>query len=72
MAKFTAVLESAEDGTWSAYTLAPSLVIGSGNSRDAALDDLRLAMTLWLDHMKQTGQPIPPTSSELVSFEVAA
>ena len=70
--KFTAVLEQSEDGTWSAYTLSPSLVAGSGASREAAVDDLRTAMTCWLEHMKETGQAIPASSSELISFEVAA
>lgn len=72
MAKFTAVLEHGDDGTWSAYTLSPSVVIGSGESRDAAIDDLRTAMSFWLEFMKETGQVVPPDSAELVSFEVAA
>lgn len=72
MAKFTAVLEQGEDGSWSAYTLDPSLVIGTGSSREAALADLRTATGFWLDHMKETGQPVPATSAEIVSFEVAA
>ena len=73
MAKFTAILEQADDGSWSAYTLTPSLVVGSGETRDAlALEDLRGAMIFWLDYMKDTGQPVPAVSTELVSFEVAA
>ncbi len=71
-AKFTAILEQAQDGSWSAYTLTPSLVVGSGENRDAALEDLRRAMTFWLSYMKETGQTIPAVSAELVSFEVAA
>ena len=72
MAKFTAILEQADDGSWSAYTLTPSLVIGCGESKDAALEDLRGAMAFWLSYMKETGQAIPAVSAELVSFEVAA
>ena len=72
MAKFTAILEQADDGSWSAYTLTPSLVVGSGESKDAALEDLRGAMIFWLGYMKETGQAVPAVSTELVSFEVAA
>jgi predicted RNase H-like HicB family nuclease len=71
-AKFTAVLEQGDDNTWSAYTLSPSLVIGTGPSREEALADLRNAMSFWLDFMKETGQPVPLSATELVTFEVAA
>ncbi len=72
MAKFTAVVEQGEDGSWSAYTLTPSLVTGTGASKDDALADLRIATALWLNFMKETGQAIPDVSAELVTFEVAA
>lgn len=72
MAQFTAVLEQGEDKTWSAYTLSPSLVIGTGDSKEAALADLQSAMAFWLEFMKDTGQEVPPSTTELVSFEVAA
>jgi predicted RNase H-like HicB family nuclease len=72
MAKFTAVLEQGDDTTWSAYTLSPSLVIGTGTTKEEALADLRSAMSFWIDFMKETGQPIPSNATEVVSFEVAA
>ncbi len=72
MATFTAVVEQGEDRSWSAYTLTPSLVTGTGASREAALADLRIAMALWLEYMKETGQTVPAISAELVTFEVAA
>jgi len=72
MATYTAVLEQGDDGSWSAYTLSPSLIIGTGTTKDAALEDLRAAVAFWLEYMKDTGQPIPVVSTELVSIEVAA
>jgi predicted RNase H-like HicB family nuclease len=72
MAKFTAVLEQGDDSTWSAYTLSPSLVIGTGQTREDALADLQTAMALWIEFTKENGQTIPVTVTELVSFEVAA
>jgi predicted RNase H-like HicB family nuclease len=70
--KFTAILEQADDATWSAYSLTPSLVIGTGQTRDEALSDLRTAIAFWMEFMKETGQPIPAPNTELVTVEVAA
>ena len=72
MAKFTAVLEAADDGSWSAYMLGESLVVGTGKSRDAALEDLREATRFWLEYMRESGQPVSSNSTEVVTFEVAA
>ena len=72
MAQFTAVLEQGEDNSWSAYTLNPSLVIGTGDTKAAALADLQVAMGFWLEYMKETGQKVSPTTTEVVTFEVAA
>lgn len=72
MATYTAVLEQGDDGSWSAYTLSPSLIIGTGTSKDEALTDLRTAVAFWLDYMRETGQVVPVVSTELVSIEVAA
>jgi len=72
MPTYTAVLEQGDDGSWSAYTLSPSLIIGTGATREAALADLRSAVTFWLEYMKETGQPVPVVSTELVSIEVPA
>jgi predicted RNase H-like HicB family nuclease len=72
MATFTAVLEQGEDGSWSAYTLSPSLVVGTGATKEAAVADLRSAMEFWLEFMRESGQPVAATTTELVSFEVAA
>lgn len=72
MAKYTAVLEQGDDGSWSAYTLAPTVAIGVGDSKQSALEDLQSGMTLWLDHMKQTGQTVSVPTMEVVSIEIAA
>lgn len=72
MATYTAVLEQGDDGSWSAYTLSPSLIIGTGTSKDEALTDLRTAVAFWLDYMRETGQVVPVVSTELVSIDVAA
>ena len=64
--------DSGDDGSWSAYPLSPSLIVGTGATRGEALADLRVAVSFWLDYMKDTGQPVPRVSTEVVSIEVAA
>ena len=34
MATYTAILEEGDDGSWSAYTLSPSLIVGTGTTKD--------------------------------------
>jgi predicted RNase H-like HicB family nuclease len=72
MAKFTAIVEQAEDGSWSAYTVSPTIATGTGTTKDAALADLKAGMAFWLEYMKDTAQQVPEGSVEVVSFEVAA
>jgi predicted RNase H-like HicB family nuclease len=71
MAKFTAVVEQAEDGTWTAYTVGPTAASGTGLTREEALLDLERGMAFWLGHLRETGQAIPQSSAELVTFEAA-
>jgi predicted RNase H-like HicB family nuclease len=72
MAKFTAIVEQAEDGSWSAYTVSPTIATGTGATKEAALADLKTGMAFWLEYMKDTAQQVPAGSAEVVSFEVAA
>jgi predicted RNase H-like HicB family nuclease len=46
--------------------------VGTGATKDTALADLRVAVSFWLDYMRETGQPVPRVSTEVVSIEVAA
>jgi predicted RNase H-like HicB family nuclease len=72
MAKFTAVLEQGDDGSWSAYTLTPTVASGVGDTKESALEDLKAGMALWLDYMKELGQPVPSSNIDVVAFEVVA
>jgi hypothetical protein len=42
--------------------------IGVSDTKEEALDDLR--MELMIEFLKETGQPVPGPSMELVSIEV--
>jgi predicted RNase H-like HicB family nuclease len=72
MAQYTAVLEQADDGSWSAYALTPTVAIGVGDSKLSALEYLQSGLTLWLDHRKQTGQTVPVPTAQYVSLEIVA
>jgi predicted RNase H-like HicB family nuclease len=72
MAIFTATLEQAGDGTWTAAILGEHSVLGTGRTRDAALDDLREGIAGLSDYLKSKGEPFPQSSIELVHIEVAA
>jgi predicted RNase H-like HicB family nuclease len=70
--RYPVAVERAEDGSWSAYTLSPTVMMGTGVSREAALMDLESAARFWMLHMKETGQPVPSVAVEVTSIEVAA
>jgi predicted RNase H-like HicB family nuclease len=72
MAKFTAMIEQAGDGTWTAAVVGEHSVLGTGATRDAALDDLRKGVAGLIDYLKSKGEQIPQSSIEFVNIEVAA
>ena len=72
MAKFTAMVEQGADGSWSACVIGEHTVLGQGDTKEEALADLRHGITGLIEYLKETGQPIPAVSTELVSIEVAA
>jgi predicted RNase H-like HicB family nuclease len=72
MARFTATLEQAGDGTWTAAVLGEHSVLGTGATKDAALDDLRRGIVGLIDYLKSKGKPVPQSSIELVNIEIAA
>jgi predicted RNase H-like HicB family nuclease len=70
MTAYTAICERAPDGNWSACTRTPIAAMGTGPTMEDALEDLKSAMTLWLEHVKELGQEIPTNSLEAVSVEM--
>ncbi len=72
MAKFTATLEQAGDGSWTAAVIGEHSVLGTGATRDAALVDLRKGIVGLIEYLKSKGKPLPQSSIELVNIEVAA
>jgi len=72
MLKYPVAVERSEDGSWSAYTLSPTVITGLGDTRELALADLESAAKFWVSYMKETGQELPSVDVEVTSIEVAA
>ena len=72
MAKFAAMVEQAQDGSWSACVVGEHTILGQGDTKEQAIDDLRNGIAGLIEYLKETGQPVPSVSVELVSIEVAA
>jgi predicted RNA binding protein YcfA (HicA-like mRNA interferase family)/predicted RNase H-like HicB family nuclease len=72
MARFTATVEQAGDGSWTAAIVGENTVLGVGDTREEALDDLRKGLAILIGQLKREGRPIPDSTIEVVSIEVAA
>jgi predicted RNase H-like HicB family nuclease len=72
MAKFAAIVEQASDGSWSASVVGEHTVLGQGSTREEAIGDLRRGIAGLIEYLKETGQPVPVMTTEVVSIEVAA
>lgn len=71
--KLTARLERAGDGSWTASMMdGDNIVLGTGDTREDALADLRRGIALLIESLKSEGKSLPESSIELVSIEVAA
>lgn len=49
-----------------------NIVLGTGDTREDALADLRRGIALLIESLKSEGKSLPESSIELVSIEVAA
>jgi predicted RNase H-like HicB family nuclease len=72
MAKFTAMVEQAVDGTWTAAVVGEHSVLGTRGSRDEALEDLRKGVAGLVEYLKHKGEAILQSSIEWVNIEVPA
>ena len=64
------VIYPGEDGYW--VVECPSLpgCISQGKSKDEAISNIREAIQLYVDSLKETGQPIPPERFETLVLAV--
>ena len=73
MAKYTATVEQASDGSWSALAVIGDYsFLGDGDTRQAAIDSLCEGIAGEAAYLKSKGQTLPAPTMEVVSIEVAA
>jgi predicted RNase H-like HicB family nuclease len=72
MTQFTGTVEKAEDGSWTAACeIGDHLILGDGDTREEALEDLRKGLTGTIEYLKSKGESLPQSSIEVVTIEVA-
>ena len=71
---FLVIYERGEDGTISAWApeLQPGAVISTGKDYDEARTMISQAIALYLEEMRNSGQPIAPSSVRYEVVEVAS
>jgi len=63
------MVEQAGDRTWNAAVIGEHTVLGTGISKEAALEDLRNGIKGLLEHLKSAGLP-PTPIMEIVRVEL--
>jgi predicted RNase H-like HicB family nuclease len=66
------MVEQAQDGSCSACVVGEHTVLGTGATKEEALSDLRRGIAGLIEYLRETGQPLPVMTTEVVSIEVAA
>jgi predicted RNase H-like HicB family nuclease len=71
---FLVIYENAEDGTVSAYApeLQPGVVVSTGRDHEEARNLIGEAIALYLEEMRNSGQPIAPSPVRYEVLEVAS
>jgi predicted RNase H-like HicB family nuclease len=72
MTKFIAAVEQAQDGSWTAAVIGEHTVLGTGISKEDALDNLRDGVQGLMEYLAAKGLPLPNEHVEFVELEVAA
>ncbi len=69
--RYTVVLEQEPDGGYVASVPALPGCVSQGDTRQAALDNIREAIELHLTGLQEDGLPIPEPASQVEYMEVA-
>ena len=64
MNAYTAILELADDGSWSGYFPDLPGCTSWGETREELVGNLPVAMSLWLEDAREDGDPIPRPRSQ--------
>ena len=68
--KFKVVLERESDGRYSVHCPALPGCVSCGDTRDEALRNIHEAMELYIETLKERGQPLPSSDAEIEIEEV--
>jgi len=69
MVTLTATVEQADDGSFTSLAvIGEHSILGTGDTKETAIADLREGAKALFEYLEQTGQPLP----QLVNVEVAA
>jgi predicted RNase H-like HicB family nuclease len=72
MARYTAIFEKADDGSWGGYFPDLPVILLNGCTLEEVQENARTGLELWLEDMKEQGLPIPEPMVHVRAFEVAA
>ena len=64
--KYRVLLEVDEDGVFVAEVPSLPGCVSQGASRDEALDNIREAISLYIESLEERGEPVPPPINEEV------
>ena len=64
--KYRVLLEVDEDGVFVAEVPSLPGCVSQGASRDEALDNIREAISLYVESLEERGEPVPPPINEEV------
>jgi predicted RNase H-like HicB family nuclease len=66
---YKVIFEPAEEGGYTVYVPSLPGCISEGDTYDEALKNIREAIDLYLETLKDTGKPIPAENSHVVEVE---
>ncbi len=69
--RYTVVFENAGSDGWGAYVPDLPGCTAGGASFDEVVRAVHHSIELWIEHAADSGEPIPPASTEALSVSVA-
>ena len=70
--KYTVILEREEDGGYHAFVPALPGCHSQGDTLDEAVENVREAMSAYIESLKAAGEPLPKEDIHVKPIEVAA
>jgi predicted RNase H-like HicB family nuclease len=68
---YAALFKRLSDGRWEGQMLDIPAIVASGDTREDAARQLREAMGIYMEKMRQAGLKIPPPNAQIAEIEVS-